>query len=355
MNDAPPSWDVTRVLFAVVAIGGLIAASFWVLLPFLPAAIWAVMIVIATWPEMRWVEGRLGGRRNLAVAVMAAAMLAAILVPIGIAVTALVDRADEIAAWTRSLAGLSVPEPPAWVSGLPLVGKKLATWWQGVASMRQEEFAAHITPHLTQIGRWFIRQAGNFLTLLVQLLLTLAISAVLYAKGEAAAEWVVAFARRLAGREGERAVRLSGQAIRAIALGIVVTALVQSLVGGIGLVVTGVPHAAVLTALMFLLGVAQIGAVPVLVGAVIWLYWNDQTLWGTVMVVWSIITGTLDNFIRPILIRKGADLPLLLVFAGVIGGLLAFGIIGLFVGPVVLAVSYTLLVAWVDEGRAARE
>jgi predicted PurR-regulated permease PerM len=102
---------------------------------------------------------------------------------------------------------------------------------------------------------------------------------------------------------------------------------------------------------MFLLGVAQIGAMPVLVGAVIWLYWQDQTLWGTVMVVWSVITGTLDNFIRPLLIRKGADLPLLLVFAGVLGGLFAFGIIGLFVGPVVLAVSYTLLMAWVGEDR----
>jgi predicted PurR-regulated permease PerM len=186
-------------------------------------------------------------------------------------------------------------------------------------------------------------------------LLTLAISAILYAKGEAAAEWVLAFARRLAGMDGERAARLSGQAIRAIALGIVVTALVQSLVGGVGLVVTGVPHAVVLTAVMFLLGVAQIGAMPVLVGAVIWLYWQDQTLWGTVMVVWSVITGTLDNFIRPLLIRKGADLPLLLVFAGVLGGLFAFGIIGLFVGPVVLAVSYTLLMAWVGEDRVPAE
>ena len=92
-----------------------------------------------------------------------------------------------------------------------------------------------------------------------------------------------------------------------------------------------------------------------LVGAIIWLYWQDQTLWGTVMVVWSVVTGTLDNFIRPILIKKGADLPLLLVFAGVLGGLLAFGIIGLFVGPVVLAVSYTLLMAWVGEDQVAAE
>jgi len=116
--------------------------------------------------------------------------------------------------------------------------------------------------------------------------------------------------------------------------------------------VAGVPHATILTAIMFLLGVAQIGAVPVMVGAVIWLFWQDQTLWGSIMVVWTVITGTLDNFIRPILIKKGADLPLLVVFVGVLGGVLAFGIIGLFMGPVLLAVSYTLLVAWVDEDHA---
>jgi predicted PurR-regulated permease PerM len=352
MKDAPLTWDITRILFAVAAIGGLIGATFWILRRFLPAAIWAVMIVVATWPEMRWVERRLWGRRSLAVAVMTLAMLTVILVPIGIAVLTLFDRADEITAWTRSLLGRSVPGPPAWVSGLPLVGGRLATRWQSVASMRTEELAAYVTPHLAEIARWLIGQAGSLLALFVQLLLTLVVSVVLYANGEGAAEWVLAFTRRLAGREGERAARLSGQAIRAIALGIVVTALVQSLVGGVGLVVTGVPHAAVLTAIMFLLGVAQIGAMPVLLGAVAWLYWQDQTLWGTVMVVWALITGSLDNFIRPVLIRKGADLPLLLVFSGVLGGLLAFGIIGLFVGPVVLAVSYTLLGAWVEEGRA---
>jgi predicted PurR-regulated permease PerM len=351
MKDAPLPWDVTRILLAVGAIGGLIAASFWVLRPFLPSMIWAVMIVVASWPEMRWVERRLWGRRSLAVAVMTLTMLALILVPIGIAAVTLIDRADEIAAWTRSLVGRSVPGPPAWVSDLPLVGEKLATRWQSVASTPPEELAAYVTPHLAEIARWLIGQAGSMLTLFVQLLLTLAVSAVLYAKGEVAAKGVLAFARRLAAGEGERAARISGQAIRAIALGIVVTALVQSLVGGVGLVITGVPHAAVLTAIMFLLGVAQVGPTPVLIGAVVWLYWQDQTLWGTVMVVWSLITASLDNFIRPVLIRKGADLPLLLVFAGVLGGLLAFGIIGLFIGPVVLAVSYTLLVAWVDAGR----
>jgi predicted PurR-regulated permease PerM len=108
-----------------------------------------------------------------------------------------------------------------------------------------------------------------------------------------------------------------------------------------------------LTAVMFLLAVAQIGAGPILFGAVIWLYWKDETLWAIVMLGWALITMSLDNVLRPILIKRGADLPLVLIFAGVLGGLLAFGIIGLFVGPVVLAVTYTLLVAWVTEGDGA--
>ena len=355
MKNSLLRWDVARLLFAVGAIGGLIAASFWILKPFLPAAIWAIMIVIATWPEMKMVQKRLWGRRGLAVAVMTGAMLALIIVPIAVTVTTLIERADDIAAWTRSLTGIPLPSLPAWVGDVPLVGKKIVARWEAAAAVRPEELAARVTPYLADIVRWLIRQAGSLLALFGQLLLTLAISAILYAKGEATAAWVLAFARRLAGGEGERAARLSGQAIRAIALGIVVTALVQSVVGGIGLLVTGVPHVVLLTALMFLLGIAQVGAVPVMLCAVLWLYWRDQTLWAMVLLGWSVVTGSLDNFLRPILIKKGADLPLLLVFAGVLGGLLAFGIIGLFVGPVVLAVSYTLLAAWVGDGRSASQ
>jgi predicted PurR-regulated permease PerM len=355
MTDEPRSWDVTRILFAVIAIGGLTAASFWVLRPFLPSAIWAVMIVIATWPEMRRVQRRLWGRRGLAVAAMTLVMIALVLGPLGLAVASLVDHVDEIAAWTRALAGASVPKPPEWVAEVPIVGGRIVARWQSVASMQSADLEARIAPHVRGIARWLVVQAGSLLTLLGQLLLTLGFAAVLYAKGEVAAAWVLAFARRLAGIEGERAARLSGQAIRAIALGIVVTALVQSIVGGFGLAVAGVPRPILLTAVMFLLGIAQVGAVPVMIGGIVWLFWQDQAVWGSVLIAWTIITGSLDNFLRPILIKKGADLPLLLVFVGVLGGLLAFGVIGLFVGPVLLAVSYTLLVAWVGAGREARE
>ena len=144
---------------------------------------------------------------------------------------------------------------------------------------------------------------------------------------------------------------LAGQAIRGVAMGVVVTALAQSLLGGIGLAIAGVPLVAVLTSVMFMLCIAQLGPLLVLLPAVAWLYWSDSTGWGTFLLVWSIFVGTIDNFLRPFLIRQGADLPLLLIFAGVIGGLLSFGLIGIFIGPVVLAVAYTLFDAWISEDR----
>jgi predicted PurR-regulated permease PerM len=135
-----------------------------------------------------------------------------------------------------------------------------------------------------------------------------------------------------------------------LAQGVVVTAIIQATVGGIGLVVAGVPAALLLTGVMFMLCLAQIGPGVILIPAVIWVYWSGGALWGTILLVFAVPAMFLDNVIRPVLIKKGADLPLVMIFAGVIGGLLAFGIIGLFIGPVVLAVAHTLLKAWVSDG-----
>jgi len=179
--------------------------------------------------------------------------------------------------------------------------------------------------------------------MIVQFLLTVIIAAILYSNGETAAAGVRSFARRLAGQRGEEAAVLAARAIRGVALCVVVTAIMQATLSGIGLAVTGVPAAALLTGMTFMLCLAQIGPIPVLIPAVIWLFWKDGALWGSILLVFAVLAVALDSFVRPVLIRKGADLPLILIFAGVIGGLIAFGIIGLFIGPAVLAVTFTLL------------
>lgn len=218
--------------------------------------------------------------------------------------------------------------------------------------MGRDELALSVVPYAGQAIKWLAERAGSVGMIVLELLLTIVIAAILYAGGETAAAGVLRFAKRLAGERGTAMALLATQAIRSVALGVVVTALAQAALGWVGLVLTGIPFAALLGVAMFLLAVAQIGALPVLVPAVVWLYWSGDSGWGTFLLVWTVIVASIDNVLRPVLIKRGADLPLLLIFAGVIGGLIAFGLIGLFIGPVVLAVSYTLLEEWISEERA---
>jgi predicted PurR-regulated permease PerM len=343
----PPTRDLTRTTLAVLLIGILIVGNFWILRPFLPSLLWAVMIVVATWPLMLGVQARLWGKRGLAVAVMTLALLLVFVVPFSLAVATIVENADQIADWAKSLRKLALTAPPDWVGRIPLAGPKLSAAWQEIASAGQEGLFARLTPYAGKVVQWFAAQAGSVGMMAVQFLLTVGITAILYSKGETVAGGVCRFVRRLGGPRGEEAVILAGKAVRGVALGIVVTALAQSILGGIGLAVAGVPAPALLSAIMFMLCVAQIGPGFVLIPAVIWLYWGGHSVWGTVLLVVTILVISLDNFLRPMLIKKGADLPLTLIFAGVIGGLIAFGIIGIFIGPVVLAVTYKLLAAWV--------
>jgi predicted PurR-regulated permease PerM len=210
-------------------------------------------------------------------------------------------------------------------------------------------------PYFKTVAGWVVGQAGGLATFFFHLLLTVVLSVLLYSQGEMALAGLRAFAIRLAGPRGDQSVTLGGQAIRAVALGVVVTAVVQSALGGIGLFVAGVPFAGFLTSLMLVLAIAQIGAGPVLLLALGWLYWSGHTWTAMMFLPWALFVGILDNVLRPVLIKRGANLPLVLIFAGVIGGLVAFGIVGLFVGPVVLAIAYTQLSAWVNEGVPAAE
>ena len=346
-----PRQDLARSTLAVLFIGGLIVASFLVLQPFLPAIIWAATLVIATWPLMLRVQRFAGNRRGVAVLVMTLALLLVLIVPIWLAVSTIVDNADDIAGLMRRLLSMQMPPAPHWLAHVPLVGARAAHGWEQFTSGGLQGLATKLTPYAGQVTQWFASAAGGLGAMFVQFLLTVGIAASLYAGGERAAAGALRFGRRLGGERGEAAVRLAGGAIRGVALGVVVTAVAQSVLGGIGLAVVGVPFAPVLTAMMFMLCLAQIGPGLVLVPSVVWMYYDGDTLWATVLLGFAGIAMTMDNFLRPWLISKGADLPMLLILAGVIGGLLATGLLGIFLGPVVLAVGYTLLNAWMAEGE----
>ncbi len=342
-----PRQDLTRITLGVLFIGGLLLAAFWVLRPFVAAGIWATMIAVTTWPMLRWFEQRLWGRRSLAVAVMTLLLLLLLLAPLALAVGTIVAHAGTIVGEASAFAARELPLPPAWVDDLPLIGASLAQWWTDAVQSGARGLLARLAPYADDIAKWFVAQAGGVGFVFVQFLLTAVISALMWAGGEQAARALRRFAVRLGGAQGDATVTLGGQAIRAVALGVGVTAVVQAGFGGIGLAIAGVPFAGLLTAVMLLLCIAQLGPGLVLFPAVAWMYWKGDNGWATFLLVWTLVAVSMDGVLRPWLIQKGADLPLVLIFAGVIGGLLAFGLIGIFIGPVVLAVAYTLLGSWI--------
>lgn len=333
------------VLFIALLIGG----SLWVLRPFIGPAIWAAMVVVATWPLMRRLQRAFGGSRALAAAAMTFVLLLLFVVPLTLAVVTIASNADRIVDAARAVAAFRMNEPPPWLLALPMVGALLGELWLELAAAGLDGVFERLTPYAGNLTRWFVAEVGSVGFLVVQFLLTVLLAAVMYMDGETWANNALRIGRRLGGRRGEHVVELAGDAILGVALGVGVTAVVQSLLGGLALLVAGVPFAGLLTAVMLMLCLAQIGPLPVMLVAAGWLFWQGDTGWGVFMLVASAIVGTIDNFIRPVLIRMGADLPLLLILAGVIGGLFAFGLVGIFVGPVVLAVAWTLMSAWISD------
>jgi predicted PurR-regulated permease PerM len=345
-----PSPDLTRIALTVLGIGLLIAGSLSVLLPFLGALLWATMIVVSTWPLLLRLQRRLGGRRGAAVAVMTGTLLLTLLLPLSLAVSTILGQSERISEFAHQLPTWQVPPPPAWVDGLPVVGHKLAERWQALAVMNPQELAEGFAPQLRRALVWFAAKAGSFASLLLHFLLTVAIAAILYAKGEAAEVELRSFFRRLSQDRGDIIVTLAGKAIRGVAMGIVVTAALRSVISGIGLFAAGLPFAGFLTAVIFLLCIAQLGSNLILVPCAIWMFAQGSPGDGAALLAAAVASKVTDNVLKPLLIKRGADLSLLLILPGVIGGLLWLGIIGLFVGPVILAVTSRLVESWVSSG-----
>jgi predicted PurR-regulated permease PerM len=349
MTSSPRPLDLPRITLAVFALAILILGTAWVMRPFLLALVWAAMIAVSTWPILLWLQRRLGGRRAPAVAVMVLMLLLLLVVPIYLAISTVVENADRVVEAIKGGMDRPLPDLPGWLKALPFVGPKLDSKWLELSSREPGALSAQLAPYGREAFRWIVDRLGNVGGTVVQFLLTVLIAAILFSSGEAAATGVRRFFGRLAGERGEGAVELAGKAVRAVALGVVVTALVQTALAGVGLAIAGIPHAGLLTAIVLILCIAQLGPLLVMAGAVIWLYATGSAVWGTVLLVWSVGVVSIDNILRPILIKKGADLPLLLIFAGVIGGLVSFGVVGLFIGPAVLAVAYTLTSSWIAE------
>ncbi|AHZ84190.1 Putative transport protein YdiK [Bdellovibrio bacteriovorus] len=344
-----PTTDLTKTLLSVLFMGLLAAISLWVLLPFLPAMIWAAMIVIATWSTLLKLQHRFNNKRFPAVLTMALLMTALVIIPLTAALFSLISNRHVIVSGLQDLANTQLPPAPAWLEDAPLLGPRIAARWNELAATAPQDLIERAKPYIHQAFEWIVASVGSITMLVVHCILTIIIASIFYSNGEKIAQACRTLTRRLAGTRGEEALQLAAQSVRAVAMGIVGTALIQTALGGLGAGLAGVPHAGLLTAVILIFCVVQLGPLLPLLGAVAWLYTQEQNTAGTILLGWAVAVGLMDGFVRPLLIKRGADLPAVLITVGVLGGMISFGIVGLFIGPVVLAVTLRLLSAWMTD------
>jgi predicted PurR-regulated permease PerM len=358
MAEEAKSWRARSALIeggiAVALLGALGIACVLILRPFVTSILLAGVLVHATWFGQAWLAPRIGRSWGAAVMVFVASLV--LVVPVALVVPGLAANLQGAGDVARRIGAALPLEAPEWVQGLPLIGGAIDGLWTEVAPALAEggeALRALIDPHAAALGRAALAFAISVGEGLLQLLFALLVAFFLYRDGEWLVERLKAMAERL-GRAGAiELLQLTGDTVRGVVWGLIGTAIMQGLLAYIGFIIAGVPGAAVLGFMTVLLSIVQIGA-PILWGsAALWLFSQGEPGWGLFMLVWGgIAVSSTDNLIRPWLISRGANLPLILIILGVIGGLLAFGFLGLFLGPVLLAVTWRLIERWSE--KAAR-
>jgi predicted PurR-regulated permease PerM len=332
-------------LVVVVLFGGLLFGVAQVLMPFVTAILFGTILVIATWPLRQWVVHR-GISRGIASFIMVLGALLCLVVP---AISIAPGLGERLASGMQSVQAFvaSAPEAPEWLTRLPLVGGEARTLWSRIfhADGALRELAR---PYATQIGKVLLEVAGGFVASILQVVLSLAVAMMLWLRGDVLAQILRDISERLAGDLAGNMLKTVAAAVRGVAYGVVGTAVIQTIAMTIGLMIAGVPHAGLLGFLSLMIAISQFGIFLVVIwgAAAWWLFSTDQHGWGVFMLVWGLFVSTVDNVIRPWLVSFGASMPLTLTFLGVFGGFVAFGFLGLFIGPTLLAILYALLDGW---------
>ncbi|MFL5332970.1 MAG: AI-2E family transporter [Geminicoccaceae bacterium] len=332
----------------VIRVGLLLLLTFWcfsIAQPFLVPIIWGMVIAVAVYRGYAKLRHLLGERAGLAATLVTLGLLLVLLVPLGMLSRALVDDVARIVG-ALDRGEVTVPLPPVWLAGLPIVGVPLDQFWR-LADANLGQALANIEPQLRAAGVWLLSLVAGAGFGMLSFLAAIVISGVLLAHSAAAERLAEAVAVRLIGARGVDLVLLAEQTIRGVARGVLGTALIQSLLVGMGLVAAGIPGAAFLTLLSFLLSVIQIGPALVLLGAVAYKFSLGFTLGAFLFFAWCVLAGISDNFLRPILLSRGGDVPVWVILIGTLGGLIAHGLIGLFVGPIVVSLGYRLFQVWI--------
>lgn len=342
--------DLPQTLFSIIMILTLLCCALWLLHPFLLSVVWAGLIVIATWPLYMLVKRRLNGRKGAAIAVMMVFLSIIFLVPIIFSAGMLSLAMEKALNWLMHIDRQHLPTFD-FLLNIPHIGARLHDAWLHFLATHSANFFATMKPWIVKVAFMMLKELSQFGALFVNGILMLAACLVFYLHGKTIAKGLRQFAWRIARERGDLAITLAGKTVQAVAMGVVLTAVIQSAVAGLGLFVCQIPSSALLTGIIFMLCLMQLGPVIIMLPAAVWLFYSGHHWTGSLLLIWTFIAGSLDNILKPMLIKRGADTSLLLIMTGVIGGMLTWGMIGLMIGPVLLAVSWKLLASWVSEAN----
>ncbi len=348
-SQPPPRATVVDRWVAIAVLAIIVVGCFFVLAPFLTALLWGFILVCTTWPLFHAVRRLVRGSDTWASLLMTLGIAAVVIGPFVVVGFSLAGDAAQLLELGKRFFAEGPPQAPAWITNLPVIGPRTAAYWNDTLSDRThllDELKANLdTIRTVAVGSGAVLARG-----LIALAFSVFIAFFLYRDGEAMARRLMGTIVRIFGERGRHLAALAVNTTRGVVYGILGTALAQGVLAGIGFEIAGVPAAALLGLVTFFLSPIPIGPPLVWLPAAAWLYFHGQTGWAIFIIVWgAAVVSSVDNFLKPLIISRGSNMPFVLVLIGVLGGAVAFGFIGVFLGPTLLAIGYALLAEWSRE------
>jgi predicted PurR-regulated permease PerM len=341
---------VTAAIEAAIRIAVIGALAYWclqILSPFVMPLVWGAIIAVAVYPAFARVERALKGRKGLAATVVTAGLLLLLLAPVLLLADTLVAGVRTAAEGMRD-GTLHIPPPPEGVASWPVVGKQLAAVWTS-ASENLPGLVAQMGPAAMDAGKWLLSGAAGIGIAVLLFVVSVFVAGILLAYSESSSRAARRLATRLAGDRGAEYVKAAESTVRSVAVGILGIAFIQATLAGLGMLVAGIPGAGLWAFVCLILSITQIGGLPVLLPAAIYLFATGDTMPAVLFSIWAVVIGLSDNILKPLLLGRGTDAPMIVVLIGSIGGMVASGVVGLFVGAVILTLGYKLFLVWIEE------
>jgi len=345
-----PGQDIIQLAIRLGLLALLIYWTFVLIRPFVPILAWSIVLAVALYPVFSLISRLLGGRPKLAAAILTVINLAIVIGPATWLGLSAVEGAKDLAGYVAT-GNLAVPSPPDGVKSWPVIGPQLHELWNH-ASSNIRAVLRDVAPHLKPLAGIVLALASNAGVGTLKFLLSVALAGFLFPHGSQLAAAGRDFFHRVVPEHSEHFLELAGATIRAVSQGVIGIAIVQSLLAGIGFKLAGIPGAGLLAFAVMILTIVQIGAAIVMFPVIIWIWLDKDFTTALLLTLFLLLVGVLDNLLKPIVMGRGLTTPTLVILVGVIGGTLAHGIVGLFIGPIILSLAWELTVAWIRADRA---